>query len=154
MHDNERLIQSLYDALARRDGAAMAACYASGACFSDPVFPALCGAEVGDMWRMLCARANGIRVEVENIFADEATGRADWQAWYPFSGTGRPVHNLIHAEFRFRDGLILTHVDDFDLWRWSQQALGATGALLGWSSLLQRKVRAQGAASLAKFRGG
>jgi len=154
MHDNERLVRSLYAALGRRDGAAMAACYASGACFSDPVFPALCGDEVGDMWRMLCGRANGICVEVANIVADEATGRADWQAWYPFSGTGRLVHNVIHAEFRFRDYLILTHVDDFDLWRWSRQALGTPGALLGWSSLLRRKLRAQAAGSLAKFRDG
>ncbi len=154
MHDNERLVRSLYEALGRRDGTAMVACYARGACFSDPVFPALCGAEVGDMWRMLCARASGIRVEVANVVADEATGRADWQAWYPFSGTGRPVHNVIHAEFRFRDGLILTHVDDFDFWRWSRQALGAPGMLLGWSWLLRRKVRAQAAGSLAKFRAG
>jgi ketosteroid isomerase-like protein len=151
LHDNARLVQSLYDALGRRDGAAMAGCYASGASFSDPVFPALCGAEVGAMWRMLCTRAEGIRVEVAGIVADEASGRADWQAWYAFSGTGRPVHNVIHAEFRFRDGRILTHVDDFDLWRWSRQALGAPGLLLGWSPLLRRKLRAQAASSLQKF---
>jgi len=152
MHDNEGLVRSLYAALGRRDGEAMAACYASGASFSDPVFPALAGPEVGDMWRMLCARATGIRVEVVNIVADEASGRADWQAWYPFSGTGRAVHNVIHAEYRFRDGRILTHVDDFDLWRWSRQALGLPGVLLGWSTLLRRKVRAQAAGSLERFR--
>jgi ketosteroid isomerase-like protein len=152
MHDNERLVRSLYEALGRRDGEAMAACYASGASFSDPVFPALGGAEVGDMWRMLCARAAGIRVEVANVVADEASGRADWQAWYPFSGTGRAVHNVIHAEYRFRDGRILTHVDDFDLWRWSRQALGLPGVLLGWSPMLRDKVRAQAAGSLGKFR--
>jgi ketosteroid isomerase-like protein len=152
VHDNEALIRALYAALGRRDGEAMVACYASGASFSDPVFPALAGAEVGDMWRMLCARAAGIRVEVSGIVADEVSGRADWQAWYPFSGTGRAVHNVIHAEFRFRDGRILTHVDDFDLWRWSRQALGLPGLLLGWTPLLQRKVRAQAATSLERFR--
>lgn len=152
MYDNERLVRSLYEALGRRDGEAMAACYASGASFCDPVFPALCGAEVGDMWRMLCARASGIRVEVANVVADEASGRADWQAWYPFSGTGRPVHNVIHAEYRFRDGRILTHVDDFDLWRWSRQALGVPGVLLGWSPMLRNRVRAQAARSLELFR--
>ncbi len=152
MHDNEQLIRALYAALGRGDGEAMAACYASAASFSDPVFPALAGAEVGDMWRMLCARAQGIRVEVANVVADEATGSADWQAWYPFSGTGRQVHNLIHAEYRFRDGRILTHVDDFDLWRWSRQALGLPGLLLGWSPPLKSKVRKQAASSLGRFR--
>ncbi len=152
MHDNERLVRSLYEALGRGDGEGMSGCYTSGASFSDPVFPALAGAEVGDMWRMLCARAGGIRVEVAHIIADEATGSADWQAWYSFSATGRTVHNRVHAEYRFRDGRIFTHVDDFDLWRWSRQALGLPGALFGWSSLLQRKVRGQAAVSLERFR--
>lgn len=152
MHENERLIRSLYDALGRRDGDAMAACYAPGASFSDPVFPALAGPDVGDMWRMLCTRAARIRVEVAGVAADEATGRADWQAWYPFSGTGREVHNVIHAEFRFRDGRITSQVDDFDLWRWSRQALGPAGLLLGWSPLLRARVRATAAAQLARFR--
>lgn len=154
MYDTERLIHSLYEALGRRDGASMAACYHPGASFSDPVFTALCGSEVGDMWRMLCARSTRIRVEVANVVADEATGCADWQAWYPFSGSGREVHNVIHAEFRFRDGRILAHVDDFDLWRWSRQALGLPGVLLGWSPLLRSKVRSQAAAQLARFRSG
>ena len=154
MHDNEQLIRSLYEALGRRDGEAMAACYAPGASFSDPVFTALAGAEVGDMWRMLCARSTRIRVECTNVVADEASGRADWQAWYPFSGSGREVHNVIHAEFRFRDGRIVAHVDEFDLWRWSRQALGLPGLLLGWAPLLQHRVRATAAAQLARFRAG
>ena len=152
MHENERLIRSLYEALGRRDGEAMAACYAPGASFCDPVFTALAGDEVGDMWRMLCSRSTRIRVEVANVVADEASGRADWQAWYPFSGTGREVHNLIHAEFRFRDGRIVSHVDEFDLWRWSRQALGAPGLLLGWTPLLRNRVRATASAQLSRFR--
>ncbi len=80
MHDSERLVGWLYAALGRCDGEAMADCYTRGASFSDPVFPALAGAEVGDMWRMLCHRAGAMRVEVTNIVADDATGSADWQA--------------------------------------------------------------------------
>lgn len=154
MHDNERLIRELYAALARRDGEAMAACYDPGASFCDPVFTALAGAEVGDMWRLLCRRATRIRVEVTGVEADETTGRADWQAWYPFSGTGREVHNVVHAEFRFHEGRIVAHVDEFDLWCWSRQALGLPGLLLGWAPLLQHRVRATAAAQLARFRAG
>jgi len=154
IHDNDRLIRRLYAALARRDGGAMAACYAPGASFSDPVFPVLAGTEVGDMWRMLCARSTRIRVEVIDVEADEVSGCADWQAWYPFTGTGREVHNVIHSEFRFHEGRIVTHVDEFDLWRWSRQALGMPGWLLGWTPLLQRRVRTMAAAQLTRFRAG
>jgi ketosteroid isomerase-like protein len=117
VHENERLIRSLYEALARRDGEAMAGCYAPG-----------------------------------EAVADEASGHADRQAWYPFSGTGREVHNVVQSEFRFRDGRIAAQVDDFDLWRWSRQALGPVGLLLGWSPLLRRRLRATAAAQLARPR--
>ncbi|TMH06089.1 MAG: DUF4440 domain-containing protein, partial [Betaproteobacteria bacterium] len=61
------------------------------------------------------------------------------------------VHNAIDARFEFRDGLVIRHVDRFDFWRWSRQALGAPGWLLGWTSLLRGKVRAQAAKGLAAF---
>ena len=145
------LIDTFYRAFQRRDGAAMAACYASDAHFHDPAFD-LHGADIGAMWRMLCERGKDLRVEFTNVRADGDHGSADWQAWYSFSASGRPVHNIVHAQFGFRDGLIREHVDSFDFWRWSRQALGAPGVLLGWSPFLQKKVRAQAAAGLTAFK--
>ncbi|HVT37003.1 MAG TPA: nuclear transport factor 2 family protein, partial [Nevskiaceae bacterium] len=106
------------------------------------------GPRAGAMWQMLCARAKDLRVEASNISADDRRGSAHWQAWYPFSATGRRVHNIIDADFEFRDGLIVRHVDRFDFHRWAGQALGLAGKLLGGTSLLQNKVRAQAAAGL------
>ncbi len=37
------------------------------------------------------------------------------------------------------------------LYRWTRMALGLPGLLLGWSPLLQNKVRRQAGESLAKF---
>lgn len=61
------------------------------------------------------------------------------------------MHNEIDAEFTFQDRLIFRHVDRFDFWDWSRQALGTPGALLGWSGLLRGKVAARAAKSLAAF---
>lgn len=143
-------ITTFYQAFQRRDGAAMAACYTPDATFRDPAFD-LRGEEIGRMWRMLCERGKDLRLEFANVSADGDRGSADWQAWYTFSKTGRAVHNVIHAEFRFRDGLICEHVDDFDFWRWSRQALGPAGLLLGWTPLLRNKVRTEAARGLAAF---
>jgi ketosteroid isomerase-like protein len=148
---NRARITALYEALARRDGEAMAACYTADARFDDPAF-SLSGGEVGDMWRMLTHRGKDLRASVANIEADASSGRADWQAWYTFSGSGRPVHNVIHAEFEFRDGLICRHIDTFSMWRWSRQALGPAGLLLGWTPWLAGRVRREAAGGLAKFR--
>jgi ketosteroid isomerase-like protein len=149
-HPNARLIESLYAALGRRDGAAMAACYAPTATFNDPVFT-LRGAEIGAMWRMLCERGTDLRVEAREIGADASAGHAHWDAWYTFSGTGRPVHNEIDATFTFDDGLIATHRDVFDLWRWSRMALGKKGALLGWTPIVRKAIRKQARQSLDAF---
>ena len=148
--EHTALIERFYGAFRKRDAATMAACYHDGVRFRDPVF-SLEGRNAGLMWKMLCARGADLRVEFANVSADESIGRADWQAWYTFSGTGRPVHNVVRARFRFAEGLIVEHVDEFDFWRWSRQALGPAGLLLGWSPLLRRKVQTQAAAALERF---
>jgi ketosteroid isomerase-like protein len=141
-HPNALLIENFYEAFARRDAAAMATAYAPDAHFTDPVF-ALTGAQVPAMWAMLCARAKDLRIVWRDVRADAHAGAAHWDADYTFSATGRPVHNIIDAAFTFRDGRIATHVDSFDLWRWSRMALGVKGALLGWTPFVRNAIRAQ-----------
>jgi ketosteroid isomerase-like protein len=150
MNDAAALIDGFYTAFARRDWRTMAAAYDADAHFSDEVFD-LHGADIGRMWRMLCERGTDLRLQHRDVVADGERVRAHWDAWYTFSATGRPVHNSIDAHFELRRGLIVRHVDAFSFWRWSRQALGAPGALLGWTPWLRSKVRAQAAKGLAAF---
>ena len=150
------LLGRFYAAFAALDGATMQACYANDARFEDPVFTLHGRDRIGAMWRMLCdaTRAKGRdvwKLETSGIVADAAGGRAHWEAHYRFSASERLVHNVIDAQFTFAGGLIATHRDSFDFWRWSRQALGPPGLLLGWTPLLHNKVRARAAASLAAF---
>jgi hypothetical protein len=145
------LITRLYTAFQARDGAAMAACYHAECSFSDAAFVGLRGAQVGAMWRMLASSDGLERVIFSDVRADAEQGSAHWEAFYTFGKSRRPVHNIIEAKFTFRDGLILQHVDHFDVWRWSSQALGPVGMVLGWSPWLQRKVRDTAQQRLAAF---
>jgi ketosteroid isomerase-like protein len=153
-HPNAALIARFYEALGRRDAATMVACYAPDATFSDPVFPALDAAGVAAMWQMLCARGRDLAVAASDIAADAETGRAHWVATYTFSATGRRVVNRIDARFTFRDGRIVRHEDRFDLRGWLTQALGFTGALLGWLPAVQNASRARAAKALGEWRAG
>lgn len=148
---NLALIRRFYDAFDAGDGDAMAACYAPDARFSDPAFGELRGEEIGGMWRMLTSRATDLDVELAESDADEDTGTARWIARYTFVRTGRPVVNDIRARFRFDEGLIAEHDDVFDFHRWSRQALGAPGLLLGWTPLLRNKVHSTARGDLEKF---
>jgi ketosteroid isomerase-like protein len=150
---HRQLIESFYQALQRRDGEAMAACYHAEAKFEDEVF-VLEGKEPGDMWRMLCSRGKDLRVEYCDVKAEGNRGSTHWEAWYTFSATGRMVHNIIDAEFEFKDGKIHRQRDRFDFWRWTRQALGPIGLLLGWSPALRKKVRAQARKGLDAFQAG
>ncbi|MEM7582304.1 MAG: nuclear transport factor 2 family protein [Acidobacteriota bacterium] len=151
MHPNAELIERFYTAFAARDHREMAACYLPNATFSDPAFPHLEGERIAGMWRMLCLRGKDLELTFSNVSADDQKGSADWEAIYTFGATGRRVHNRIVASFEFEDGGIRRHVDRFDFYRWTRMALGPTGTLLGWSRLLQGKVRRQAAKQLDKF---
>lgn len=152
MHPNEALLREFYEAFNRGDGQTMAAAYADSARFTDPVFPDLDGTGAGAMWRMLTESADDLRIEASNFEADDDQGSAHWEAWYTFGATGRKVHNKIDATFRFEDGKIVRHIDSFPFWRWSRQALGIPGVLLGWTPVLKGMVRSQAAGSLKKWR--
>lgn len=156
-HPNQATLERFYTAFAALDDAAMADCYADNASFQDPVFTLQGKPEVAGMWRMLCTATRNQgradwRLEFSGVQADATQGRAHWEAHYRFSRTGRLVHNIIDARFSFdAQGRILQHTDSFGFWRWSRQALGTPGLLLGWTPMLRTKLRAQADAGLRKF---
>jgi ketosteroid isomerase-like protein len=150
-HPNVALIHRFYDAFARRDTDAMAACYAPDATFRDPAFGELDAARTVAMWRMLVGRATDLEVAHTGAEADEGHGRAHWDARYTFTQTGRRVVNSIDATFRFRDGLIVRHEDRFPFWHWARQALGPAGWLLGWTPLVRARVRRTAVRSLDRW---
>ncbi|VXC77631.1 conserved hypothetical protein [Pseudomonas sp. 8Z] len=151
-HPNADLITRFYSAFQQLDAEAMAACYATDVRFADPVFTDLRGREAADMWRMLCSRAEDFSLTFDSVQADDHVGSARWVATYRFSATGRQVVNHIQARFAFHNGLIVEHRDHFDLWRWTRQALGSKGWLLGWAPPVQGAIRRQAARGLAQFR--
>ncbi len=153
MHPHETLITNFYSAFQRGDYATMQSCYHQNAEFSDPVFQHLNSKEVKAMWQMLLTSAKDLKITFNNVKANDREGSCHWEAWYTFSRTGRPVHNIIEARFQFKDGKFIRHQDSFDMWRWSRQALGASGLLLGWSPIVKNKVRATASKALSKFIG-
>jgi uncharacterized protein len=148
---NKETIERFYAAFGQCNGAAMTACYAPDAHFRDPAFGDLHGADVGAMWRMLTSRATDLKIELHEHEADEKSGSAHWIARYTFS-TGRPVVNDIQAKFRFADGLIADHIDDFDFRRWAKQALGPSGTLVALLPPLRSKARAKALDQLEAFK--
>lgn len=151
MHAHAQLIETFYRAFKKRDAVAMAACYHPEIHFTDEVFD-LRGDDVGAMWSMLCERGEDLEIRFRDVAADDHAGSAHWDAFYTFSATGRKVHNSIDARFELEDGKIIRHVDTFDFWKWSRQALGLPGLLLGWSPLLRAKVTRTAARGLASYK--
>jgi hypothetical protein len=125
----------------------MAACYAPGAHFSDPVFTDLNGDEPGQMWRMLTKRSEDLRIELVEHASDGDTGTARWIAHYTFTQTGKPVVNDVRATFRFENGLIADHRDDFDFKGWARQAIG----LMGNFGFVRKAVRRRARQALDEY---
>lgn len=153
---NAQLLTRFYTAFAALDAEAMVDCYAPDSRFEDEVFTLRGRNEIGGMWRMLCDAVKAKsrdewKLEFRGIAADTTSGKAHWEATYRFSATGRLVHNVIDGTFVFRDGLIVDHRDQFDFHRWSRQALGLPGLLLGGTAMLRKKVRATAAGNLQAY---
>lgn len=152
MTENEKTITKFYDAFAGGDASKMCACYHPNIEFRDPIFGSLKGNDVCSMWKMLIAKSNGnVKIKFSEVKANDYQGSAVWEATYNFSKNNREVINRIRAEFFFRDGLIMKHTDDFDIWKWSKQALGIPGYLLGWTGYMQKKIHKNALHSLKKY---
>ena len=151
MHPHEQVIRDFYAAFAKRDAKGMAVCYHPDIFFSDPAFQNLHGEEASAMWAMLCERGKDLEIILVNAKADQDGGTATWHANYTFSQTGRKVHNKIHAMFAFKDGKIVRHLDKFNFWTWSRQALGTAGQLLGWFGPFKGAVRKKAMRGLKDF---
>lgn len=148
MHPHAQLITDFYDAFQKLDAEGMVACYHDDIQFSDPAFPDLKGFRAGAMWKMLCSRAKDFDLTYSDVQADDNGGSAKWEAKYIFSKTGEKVHNKIQAEFKFKDGKIIDHRDDFNFYAWASQALGLKGKLLGWLPPVKAAVQKTAGAGL------
>jgi len=151
MQSNKQLIEQFYTSFKKLDWEGMLAGYHDQVLFYDPVFEDLNAAKVKAMWKMLCVQAKDFSLEYYKVEADAEYGSCHWKASYTFSKTGRKVVNRVKSHFKFHEGKIIEHMDDFDLYSWSRQAFGAGGWVLGWSSFLKNRIRSAAKANLEKF---
>ena len=149
---NKDIIESFYQAFQKRDADGMAACYHPQVVFSDPAFGQLQGEDARLMWKMLCESGRDLQIEYSSISINNDTGKARWEAFYTFSKTGRKVHNIIDAQFEFKDGKIIKHTDNFNLYRWARQALGLQGWLLGGTSFFKSSLQKQTRRALERYK--
>ncbi|RTY65050.1 nuclear transport factor 2 family protein [Flavobacterium sp. LS1P28] len=153
MTENEKILTKFYSAIANADSPTMCNCYDSSIQFRDPVFGLLKGNDVCLMWKMLLEKSKGnITIKFSAVKADDYIGSVQFIATYNFSKTNRKVVNRIQAQFQFKDGLIIKHTDDFDIFKWSKQAFGITGYLLGWTGFFHKKIQEQALLSLKKYK--
>ncbi len=153
MTRNEKTLIKFYTAFNNGDTSTMCDCYHPKIQFRDPVFDFLKADDVCQMWKMLIERSKGnTKIAFSEVKADEYTGSVRWTASYIFSKTNRKVINRIRAQFQFKDGLIIKHTDDFDIWKWSKQAFGIKGYLFGWTGYFQNKIQQQALLSLKNYK--
>ena len=146
--DSERqVLSTFYEALKRLDYKTMEECYHPESTFEDPVFGELNHEETAAMWCMLCGRAEHFSLS----YSVDTPHSCHWKPSYTFSKTKRHVVNDITSQFEFKEGKIFRQKDAFNLWRWSRQALGTVGWLLGWFGPFQEKIREEARQGLLRF---
>ena len=120
---------AFYRAFARRDASAMVAAYAPNVKFKDPLFGALEGRKVMEMWNTILPAANPKTFQISFKVAPNAIERRDgsvdvkvhWDARYDLGK--RHVDNSSNSTLRIKDGTIVAQKDEWDLDNWTRQAL-------------------------------
>jgi len=149
----KKIADRFYSAFAKGDAGIMTSLYAEQIEFEDPAFGKLKGNEAKMMWRMLIERSKGnLKVDFKVHKTTENTVQVNWEAQYPFSKTGRHIHNKITAHLTFENGKIIKHIDTFNLWKWSRQAFGFKGLALGWTPFFRKKLQQQTQKMLEQYR--
>lgn len=146
-------LERFFTALANRDAQGMAACYAYGARFEDPVFELQGHREIMGRWSLLfdhpAPAADVWTLSFHSLHTLHNRGNARWEPTFVHLPTGRVVHNIVYSQFNFDDdGLITLQRDNFDFWRWARQAYGFLGLMMGWTPLLWDQARTQAHISL------
>jgi len=151
MNQNEQIVFDFYSAFQSLDAENMVKHYADNIQFEDPAFGKLPNEDAKNMWRMLCRNASDLKITFSILNSEGNLVNAHWDAQYTFSKTGRFVKNSIDATFTLENGKITNHLDQFNLWKWSKQALGLTGYLIGWSPFFKKKLQSSTNKLLQKF---
>jgi hypothetical protein len=146
------LIETFYTAFQNKDAVTMVSCYHDDIIFCDPAFGELKGDDAKAMRRMLCRDASDLKIEFSDISASLKKGSVHWEAWYTFSRTGRKVHNVVNAEFDFKDSKIIKHIDHFNLHKWATQAFGLKGRFFGGTNFFKNKLNKQTNKMLKEFK--
>lgn len=153
MTPNEQKITAFYAALENANSKTVCESYHADIVFRDPIFGRLIGRDVCQMWKMLMDKSNGnLKIELSEVKANDYLGSALWKATYNLGKKNRLITNVIRAEFHFKDGLIIKHTDDFDIWKWAKQTLGTKGFLFGWTGYMHKKIQEKALLSLKKFK--
>ena len=152
MAGNEELIKKFYTALQQLNANAMNSCYSADIAFYDPMFELLRGDEVRAMWEMLCANAKDFSLVFDSITdLEDGYYTCNWKASYTFSRTRRKVINNGKAHMKIENGFITEHSDAWSLHKWSEQAIGLPGKLLGWMGMFRRNLKNNARRSLLNY---
>lgn len=150
MENNQKeILNQFYNAFSHGDYKRMNSFYHPEATFEDPAFGKLSSTEAKAMWKMLLSTKEESKFKVEFTIIDES--EATWKASYLFGKSKNQVINNVTSTFEFKDGLIIKHEDDFNLWKWTKQALGISGMLLGWSNFMKNKIQQTTKKRLTEF---
>ena len=150
--NNNELIEKFYTSFSNGNVKKMTECYHENIVFQDPVFGVLKGEKAIKMWEMLLSRTTkSTKISFNNIQTTIEKGSANWKAEYNYGKANRKVINLVSANFKFKDGKIIEHIDTFNLWKWTQQAMGTVGYLFGWTPFMKNKIQKTTNRQLDKF---
>ena len=142
MKDYNSVLNEFFIAFTNHDVETMLSYYHKDIIYDDIGFGKQKGENAKAVWYFLLGKVDkNAVITFSNIQITKNKGQVNWTTKYTFGK--RKIINQVTATFHFKDGKIIYHKDDYSLWKWSQQAFGIVGYLIGWSWLFSWFIRWQ-----------
>jgi len=148
---NIKIIKEYYKAFENGDVATMLSFYDDDIKFEDPAIGKIKGDEAKYWWQFLCENSVDLSIDIKEIKIDEDKGIAIWTNHYTVEETGNRVSLDIVSKFYFEDGLIIKHIDEYDIKSFVKQAFGKAAGIVGGSFLVKKTVRLQSKKLLKQY---
>ena len=147
-----QIADNFYAAFSNHNSSEMIKLYHDDVIFTDPAFGMLKGDRAKKMWEMLLANSKSeLKIQYEILDTSNEHATVSWTAKYIFGPQRRLVENHVTARLKIKQGKIVEHHDTFNMWKWSSQALGLSGRLLGWTGFMKKKVQLKTNRALDKY---
>jgi hypothetical protein len=132
-------LKNYVKALIKKESHALADCYSEEANFFDPIFDNLDKENLVKYWELRFTTYKDLKILVLASELYEHSASIKW--FISYKQKNKKIRYSMVSILEIRNGKIIKQFDHFHFWKMAMQAYGFMGFFLGWTKLMNARVK-------------